>query len=217
MAYYRSACRYLDRESSRCLIHGDPIRPRICVSYNPVNCWYRKAFERTDYTDFLEFDGRRFEKLMEMLTFTDGGEIDSVPDWDELCHALPVIEDSPVGLADFPANGNLALFPMREPETENDIDILSFRLGFCGVTSVLCERSWSLSVVVSRKAGLGMRITPPGMSGFPLQIDTVHYALENLQRDRAGFVFDTGGKITAWPVRFGRPLPGNAPRYPDTA
>lgn len=87
-AYYYHPCRYLDRDSRGCTIHGQPQQPRICVHYNPYQCWYKAALTQDVTEDFLLMDRRRFDFVVEHLEFDALLNLVGNPDWPTMLAAM---------------------------------------------------------------------------------------------------------------------------------
>jgi len=154
MVYLTSPCRFLDRYSSKCMIHNAPEQPRLCAEYSPHQCWCRSVYARGGSRNFLRFNRERLERILTLVTYHPSGEIDGVPDWEQMIGAVaPIPIDSkrtdacpgvepvtgpgaPGRLID-PCRG--LLFPMVLPKSRPDLDLLRFRLGFPGVESALIE------------------------------------------------------------------------------
>lgn len=62
--YWRQACRYFDRESHLCAVHGTDLQPHTCVSYDPFTCYYRKTFPAQENDEHLWLDRRRLEAIL---------------------------------------------------------------------------------------------------------------------------------------------------------
>jgi Fe-S-cluster containining protein len=101
--YYRSRCRFLDPETSRCTIYTSPERPRICEHYNPYGCWYRRALTGPGDEEFLRIDGRRLEAITAHVLFDERRDVLAVPDWASLLDIVASIEPEPPTEADPPA------------------------------------------------------------------------------------------------------------------
>jgi hypothetical protein len=81
--YYQYPCRFLSPEDASCTLHGTPEQPRICVHYNPYSCWYRRSLPDGG-DDFVLVDRRRFDRLVQQVTFDADRVIESTPAFDEL-------------------------------------------------------------------------------------------------------------------------------------
>ena len=97
--YYRYPCRFLDRDTFGCRLHATPEQPRICVHYNPYQCWYKRVLTRPVTDDFVRIDRPRFEALLPLYGFDDTGAIVAAPDWATLVATiagLPLAPQPPV-------------------------------------------------------------------------------------------------------------------------
>ena len=80
----RNPCTLLTDEG-RCSVHGTPRKPKICVNYDPIGCWYKRNFHETDDPpDLIRMDLAGFERILDHITFDDEGDIVDVPPYDEL-------------------------------------------------------------------------------------------------------------------------------------
>ena len=94
-AYYTYPCRYLDRNTFGCTIHNQPHQPRICVNYNPYNCWYKRVFSVGQHEDFVRIDRARMELLVQYIEFDAERKITSVPAWETLLEMMAGFDDQP--------------------------------------------------------------------------------------------------------------------------
>ena len=79
-----SPCRLLT-DDDRCSVHGTPDKPKICVSYSPYNCWYKRNFHEVEEPpDFIRMDLDGYERILAAVTFDDDGNITEVPPYDDL-------------------------------------------------------------------------------------------------------------------------------------
>jgi Fe-S-cluster containining protein len=81
-------CRFFDEERNKCKVYGDQSQPKTCTFYNPYNCWYKKNFSTEEKTDFIEFDLQMFQKLFNILEFSDDGTITSIPNFEEIYNLI---------------------------------------------------------------------------------------------------------------------------------
>lgn len=93
--YYRYPCRFLDRDTSLCTIHGSELRPSICAHYNPYSCWYKQALAPGSHESFLRLDERRLGALVEHLSFDENHNITGSPDWPTALSTLEKLPLSP--------------------------------------------------------------------------------------------------------------------------
>lgn len=89
--YYRYPCRFLNRQDFTCRIHNRPEQPRICVHYNPYQCWYRRVLPKRVSREFLRIDRQRLEYLIARLTFNQEGNIVEQPEWAALIEGVAVL------------------------------------------------------------------------------------------------------------------------------
>ena len=93
--YYRYPCRFLNRQDFTCRIHDQPEQPRICVHYNPYQCWYRRVLTKRVSHEFVRMDRPRLDHLMAQLTFDEDGAIVERPDWATLVEGIAALPLSP--------------------------------------------------------------------------------------------------------------------------
>jgi Fe-S-cluster containining protein len=94
-AFYRYPCRFLDRETFRCQIHGKPEQPSICKHYNPYACWYRKNLRTPVSEGFLRIDRPRMEFILAHTVFDDQRNIVEVPSWGSMSEAFAALPCEP--------------------------------------------------------------------------------------------------------------------------
>ena len=69
----------------RCSVHGTPRKPKICVNYDPIGCWYKRNFHEVDEPpDLIRIDFAAFDRIVAHVTFDDDGQIRDVPPFEEL-------------------------------------------------------------------------------------------------------------------------------------
>ncbi|HUZ78742.1 MAG TPA: hypothetical protein VMV93_14270 [Chloroflexota bacterium] len=95
--FYRAPCRFLDRESRACTIHNQPNQPRVCVNYNPFNCWYRRTEQASVSQEFLRVDAARLKFMAERMTFDANRNVVSVPEWAEMMAGFAGLPMPPLG------------------------------------------------------------------------------------------------------------------------
>jgi hypothetical protein len=108
--YYRYPCRFLDRTNFTCTIHEQPHQPRICVHYNPYQCWYRRVLPTRASHEFLRVDRQRLQYVAAQLTFDSEGTIVERPDWTALVEGIAALPLAPPERpADAPAEDDATL------------------------------------------------------------------------------------------------------------
>ena len=93
--YYRYPCRFLDRQDFTCRIHDQPEQPRICVHYNPYQCWYRRVLPKRVSHEFLRVDRQRLEYVMSQLAFNPEGSVVEQPEWTALVDGIATLPPAP--------------------------------------------------------------------------------------------------------------------------
>jgi hypothetical protein len=77
-------CQLLNDEN-RCSVHGTASKPKICVSYDPHGCWYKRNFHEVEVApDLIRMDFPAFERVIASVSFDDVGRITDIPPYDEL-------------------------------------------------------------------------------------------------------------------------------------
>lgn len=99
--FYAYPCRFLDTRDPKnylCTIHNQDLQPKICVHYNPYQCWYRRALGDDHDGEFLRIDRRRLAWIAERVELDEHRVIRSVPTWADMAAmaALLPLEAEPV-------------------------------------------------------------------------------------------------------------------------
>ncbi len=159
--YYLSrSCSFLSSETGMCTIHKELHQSLICKTYDAHSCWYTDAFNSRRYTTMIPFNTERLiwlEKRYDLIR----SRFASSPDWETLCRDMQA--EGP-GF-EYPVTGNLShalqrkltfkksrssrylLFPpYKRPGGKNHFELLSFRLGFPGVSLALSDTTWAFLV-----------------------------------------------------------------------
>ena len=89
--YYRMPCRGLDREPGLCRLHGTAERPRLCLDYDPYDCWYRHTWMKGASDRFFRIDAGRFAYLLPLIGFDNAQRIVRVPSWEQMLAEMPPI------------------------------------------------------------------------------------------------------------------------------
>jgi hypothetical protein len=95
-AYYVMPCRFLDRDTFACTIHGTDAQPHICRNYNPYSCWYKRSLTDSVSDEFLLVDRTRYEYLTGQVRFDELRQLSSVPSFEALSAAFVELSDPPV-------------------------------------------------------------------------------------------------------------------------
>lgn len=101
-AYYVMPCRFLDRDTFGCTVHGTDAQPHICRNYNPYSCWYKKSLSESVTDDFLLVDRTRYTYLTGQVTFDALRQLASFPHFDALAAAFVDLSDEPVAAPEPP-------------------------------------------------------------------------------------------------------------------
>jgi len=77
-------CQLLSADN-RCSVHGTPSKPKICVTFDPHGCWYKRNFHEVEVApDLIRMDLSAFERVLDHVAFDDAGRITDIPPYDEL-------------------------------------------------------------------------------------------------------------------------------------
>jgi Fe-S-cluster containining protein len=77
-------CTFFDPENSLCTLHNPDKKPKTCSAYNAYNCWYKRNFAIDRPPDIIQFDLASFKKMAKHVSFSDDGNIVTIPSWDNL-------------------------------------------------------------------------------------------------------------------------------------
>lgn len=95
--YYCYPCRFLNQQDFVCDVHNKSEQPKICVSFSPYHCWYRRVFTRSVVSDFIRIDRQRLDFIISHVVFNEARDIVQVPDWGTMVEgvtSLPLEFDS---------------------------------------------------------------------------------------------------------------------------
>lgn len=101
--YYTYPCRFLDRNNFGCTVHNTPTQPRICVHYNPYNCWYKRVFTKSVSQEFIQVDRPRMDYILSQIVFDEFRNIVEVPNWETMLETLAGMPLTPNLLPEPPA------------------------------------------------------------------------------------------------------------------
>ena len=157
--YLGRDCRFLDA-SGKCSIHKESHQSLICKTYDAHNCWYTEAFRKDRYSTMIPFNTEMliwFEKKYDLIS----KHFEVAPAWDDLCAEAAVSFHR----CDTNSSGNFSpwmdrklsfkkgrseqfLFfpPYQLPDSRNHFELLSFRLGFSGISLAVTDTSWAFLV-----------------------------------------------------------------------
>lgn len=86
-------CQAFAESSCTCTLHGTPQKPRICVTFNPHACWYKRNFTTDSPPDLYRLNLARFEAWVEEIEIDAAGRIAAVPTFErsqELLGSIPL-------------------------------------------------------------------------------------------------------------------------------
>ncbi len=162
--YLSRKCSYLEDESGKCAIHTEAHQSLICKTYNAHTCWYVDAFHPEDYTTMIPFNTERLIWLEKRYSLIRS-RFDFPVLWKELCQEVRSEGPSfsyPSGGEPFLWNprrlpfknchssGYLFFPPYKRPGSRNHFELLSFRLGFPGVSLAVSDTCWAFLIQTSQ-------------------------------------------------------------------
>ncbi len=150
-------CSFLDPASGKCSIHAAPGQSLVCKSYDAHNCWYVDAFSRDSFKTMIPFNTEMliwFERKHELIK----NRFDYDYNWSELCgsafelsrgcrelHPAPAVPFTDRKLSFRKSRSEEFLFfpPYKRPESRSHFELLSFRLGFPGISLAVSDGCWA--------------------------------------------------------------------------
>ena len=160
------ACRFLDGAAGTCSIHGSPRQNMVCKTYDARRCWYVRAFSDERRTTLIPFSTEMllwFERRYGLMERRFDADIDRT----ELREAARAFDNaaSEGETRDFATPGTPGLSfrksraerflffpPHGRPEHRNHFELLSFRLGFPGVSLAVADSHWAFLAEVPLRA-----------------------------------------------------------------
>jgi len=91
-----STCGELDGACATCRVHGTPAQPRICATFSPYNCWYKRNFVAGGTPETYRLDRARFDRWVEAIGLDQDGRIVAAPSFEEAQELLAGSPISPV-------------------------------------------------------------------------------------------------------------------------
>ncbi|MBN1696539.1 MAG: YkgJ family cysteine cluster protein [Spirochaetales bacterium] len=88
VVYYKTPCRYYDKATTKCALHGTENKPVVCREYPSLKCWYREYFLKETSIRFIRFNLDRFVRLFSSVVFDGSGEICETPDWETMAACI---------------------------------------------------------------------------------------------------------------------------------
>jgi hypothetical protein len=113
-------CSALKSDTCTCTLQGTVAKPRICTTFNPHNCWYKRNLVTSSPPDLYRLDLARFEVWVKEIVLDDSGTIVAVPSFEEAQALLKEIAVQPAFTMDErlhkpgPADGVPANAPRSE-------------------------------------------------------------------------------------------------------
>lgn len=89
-------CGELDDACAICRVHGTPAQPRICATFNPYSCWYKRNFVAGGTPDVYRLDLARFDRWVAAIGLDHEGRITVAPSFEESQELLAEIPISPI-------------------------------------------------------------------------------------------------------------------------
>jgi|GEM_PF-3843872 len=158
--YLQRNCRFLDGTDGRCSIHASEDQSLICKSYDAHRCWYVDAFAAGEHRTMIPFDTesliglerryrlfeRRFDVELDWNEMREAASAKgSVPLAAEPRHILPRVSRR---LSFRRSRSDRFLFfpPYQRPANRRHFELLSFRLGFPGLSLAVSDSCWAFLV-----------------------------------------------------------------------
>jgi len=94
-----------------CKLHNTPDKPRICVNYNPYNCWYKRIFVINEPPEAYRLNSARFKEWVNGIRFNEQGKVTTTPDF-EL--ALEIVKTIPLETTFKMLNNEFAAADVRQ-------------------------------------------------------------------------------------------------------
>ena len=157
--YLGRQCRF-QNASGMCSIHKESHQSFVCKDYDAHSCWYTEAFRKDRYTTMIPFNTERliwFEKKYDLVS----KRFEVSPSWDDLCAEAAVSfskndrgasgtfspwMDRTLSFKKGRSEQFLFFPPYKPPESRSHLELLSFRLGFPGVSLAVSDSCWSFLV-----------------------------------------------------------------------
>ncbi|KGE72648.1 hypothetical protein DC28_06230 [Spirochaeta lutea] len=183
--FLRRDCRFLTSTTGMCSIHNTPEQPRICSTYSPYTCWYRRAFPslgtlpRTPEpgpiganTTMIQFNPERLEWLIQAIGYSGPEQsIQKVPGWDDMIRIMEQIPllpapalEQPAALPTLPLDSTgqnlppILVVPPGRPSNRRHLDLIRFRLGFPGMAFIGQGDSWAFCLPLDLSAGISSQL-----------------------------------------------------------
>ena len=107
----RSPCSFLHRENHNCKIHKSDRRARVCISYNPHNCWYKRTFLGEGDGTIIRFNRVGMDAFLREVKVDEHGKIREFPGFQDM---MTIVEGAKQTAAEASAAGSAA--PSMESE-----------------------------------------------------------------------------------------------------
>ena len=159
--YLGRGCRFLDENEGKCAIHDTPGQSMVCKSYDAHACWYVDAFAADRFRTMIPFHTDMliwYEKRFGLIA----NRFDADVDWESLCReayeyrrgtlnfdsSIDLEHGGPRRLSFRKSRSDRYLFfpPYNRPENGNHFELISFRLGFPGVSLAVSDTYWSFLI-----------------------------------------------------------------------
>jgi hypothetical protein len=86
-------CAALRTDTCTCSLQGTAAKPRVCTTFSPFGCWYKRNFTTEEPPDLYRLDLARFEVWSKEIVFDENGFIVGVPSFER---ARALLKDIPV-------------------------------------------------------------------------------------------------------------------------
>ena len=169
--FYRRPCRHLDVDSGRfdCTLHGTPLKPATCVSFDETDCFYKGGMLGTPDVGLpvVRLDRARFLKVAELFTVGPDNAVLACPTPQDAWRvtrtapkaaaisprpALPLTTSAPVS-ASFSTRQSpcddcsapccrVLIFDRGPPIAQHSLSYMVYQLGFEGVEIAVTDKGW---------------------------------------------------------------------------
>lgn len=88
-------CIQFDETNYLCKVHGSIEQPKICVYFNPYQCYYKVNLQSENPADVYKLDRRKFEQWVQYVYFDENGQIVEAPSFETSLQVLRDLERTP--------------------------------------------------------------------------------------------------------------------------
>jgi hypothetical protein len=109
------SCTLFGEETCACSVHGTSAKPKVCVHFNPYDCWFRQNFSDVPNPDAVRFNLARYAKWTEQVQVDEEGSVVALPTFES---AQTLVADIPIEPAfqKMPAAAGADVRPLERKE-----------------------------------------------------------------------------------------------------